>query len=223
MNCSIALLLALTLALPALSQDDAPVYGAFIQRLDVSDWHGHRIRITAAVRTQCLDSAAGASVWARVDNTDKTMSFIFDLIKHPIRDTQWKVYTITGKLDKKAKTLYAGGMYRHKGYFWFDDFHVYVKTSRFKWTEIPLDDAGFEDDTAALRWHWPIIVARPFFNLRLTDTAAFEGKYCLLADGAAFDKQIPESAKRYPVIAVDTAHIPDSTLRIFPGRPPKAQ
>lgn len=188
MSRSIALLLALTLTLPALSQEDAPVYGAFIQRLDVSAWQGHRIRITAAARTQCLDADAGASVWARVDNTDKTMGFIFALINHPIRDTGWKVYTITGKLNKKAKTLYAGGMYRHRGYFWFDDFHVYIKTNHFKWTEIPLADAGFEDDTAALRIHWPILVARPFFNVKLTDTTAFEGRYSLLADGATFVK-----------------------------------
>ncbi len=216
MNRSIALLLALALTLPALSQDDALVSGAFIQRLDVSAWQGRRIRITAAVRTQCMDSGAGASVWARIDNTDKTTGFISDLIKHPIRDTGWKVYTITAKLDKKAKTLYAGGMYKHKGYFWFDDFHVYIKTSRFKWTEIPLADAGFEDDTAALSWNWPIIVARPFFTLRLTDTAAFKGRYCLLADGSAFDEQTPEAAKHYPAIPVDTAHLPDSTLTIHP-------
>ncbi len=216
MNRSIALLLALILTLPALSQDDALVSGAFIQRLDVSAWRGRRIRITAAVRTQCMDSAAGASVWARIDNNDKTMGIISDLIKHPIRDTGWKVYTITAKLDKKAKTLYAGGMYKHKGYFWFDDFHVYIKTSRFKWTEIPLADAGFEDDTAALSWNWPIIVARPYFIIKLTDTAAFKGRYCLLADGSAFVSQLPEPAKPYPAIPVDTAHLPDSTLTIHP-------
>lgn len=244
--------LTLTSTLGAFSQDNTPPdWGAFSQRFDISAWQGHRFRVTAAVRSQCLDPLAGAEVWVRIDKSDKTMGFFYNMMNKPIRDSGWKVYSITGKVDKAAKWINFGGLYQHKGYFYFDDFHLAVETSREHWQELPLSDPGFEDDTATLNKHWFYLRKRTFFAPRLSTEQPYEGKQAFRVDGSQFtipqtygsndtaggfvmangiklyyetygngqpllllhgnsssisifNKQIPDLAKQYKVIAVDT-------------------
>lgn len=186
-RCLLLLLTALTMAVPALSQDGTPPdWDAFLQYIDISAWQGHRFKVTAAVRAQCLDDKAGAEIAVRIDKSDKTMGFFYNMMDRPIRDTQWKVYTIAGKVDKKASRLNLGGLYQHKGYFWFDDFHVYVETTRGVWSELPLADGDFEADTAALRRHWPLMIRRAFFHMSLSDTGVYQGSHCIRVDGSSF-------------------------------------
>jgi len=244
--------LLLMLALPILAGAQPADWGAFNQHIDATPYQGKHFKVTAAIRSQCLDAGAGAELWVRVDKLDKTMGFFYNMMDKPIRDSTWKVYTVEGKIDKTAKWLYFGGIYEHKGYFWFDDFHLTVETAKNRWTEIPLGDPGFEsDDTALFRHSWFTAPKRTFFSPTLTTENPHEGSKCIKVDGSnfvnpyaygsndtaghyvtangikiyyetyghghpllllhgnsvsisSFDKQIPELAKHYQVIAVDT-------------------
>src|SRR5580658_9860907 len=95
----LALAIALAIVIPAFPQDNTtPLdWGALFHAIDVTAWQGHRFKVTAAVRTECMDAQAGAEIWVRIDKSDKTMGFFYNMMNHPIHETQWKVYTITGK------------------------------------------------------------------------------------------------------------------------------
>jgi len=144
------LLLVTTLQSSAQTPED---WGAFFQRLDISTWQGHRFKVSAAIRTTILEPEAGAELWVRIDKTDKTMGFFYNMMDKPIRDSQWKTINIQGKVDKTAQYINFGGLYQHKGLFYFDDFHLWIE-DKSQWKEIPLTDGGFESDTTALVANW---------------------------------------------------------------------
>jgi pimeloyl-ACP methyl ester carboxylesterase len=248
------LILLAQMAIPQTTraQDGTPLdWGAFNQHIDVTVWQGHQFKVTAAIRTQPLDPRAGAELWVRIDKTDKTMGFFYNMMDKPIKDSTWKVYTVRGKIDKNAKWLYFGGLYQHKGSFYFDDFHLEVETAHNKWQQIALPDPGFEDDTAAFNKNWFYLKKRTFFTPSLSTDNPYEGKQAIKVDGSKFtkmqtygnndtaghfitangiklyyetygqgqpllllhgnsssislfEKQIPDFAKQYQVIAVDT-------------------
>lgn len=176
----------LFLTLPALGQLP-PDWGALHQYVDVSTYQGRHFKLTAAVRSECLDAGASAEIWARIDKNDKTMGFFYNMMDKPIRDTGWKIYTITGKIDKNAKALFFGPLYQHKGYFWFDDFHLSIETGSGKWTELPLSDAGFEEeDTAIMDQTWPVAPKRTFFTVTNSTEHPYQGNKCLKIDGSNF-------------------------------------
>jgi pimeloyl-ACP methyl ester carboxylesterase len=250
---AITAIIFLVLASPAIrAQDNTPLdWGAFNQHIDVTAWQGHHFKVTAAIRTEPLDPQAGAELWVRIDKTDKTMGFFYNMMDKPIKDTQWKVYTVRGKIDKNAKWLFFGGLYQHKGYFQFDNFQVFVETSRHKWLPLPTPDADFEGDTAAFNKNWFYLKKRTFFTPALSTDNPYEGRQSIKVDGShfvktqtygdndtaghfitangiklyyetygqgqpllllhgnsssisLFEKQIPDFAKQYHVIAVDT-------------------
>jgi pimeloyl-ACP methyl ester carboxylesterase len=125
---------------------------------------------------------------ARIDKTDKSMGFFYNMMDKPIKDSTWKVYTVQGKIDKNAKWLYFGGLYQHKGYFNFDDFQVFIETSHNKWQQLPLPDPGFEDDTAAFNKNWFYLKKRTFFTPRLSTDNPYEDKQAIKIDGSKFIK-----------------------------------
>ena len=51
------------------------------------------------------------------------------MMDKPIRSNEWKVYTVTGRIDKDAAYLVFGGLYHRKGIFYFDDFKVWTLSS----------------------------------------------------------------------------------------------
>lgn len=80
-----------------------------------------------------------------------------------------------------------GPLYQHKEYFWFDDFHLSIETSPGKFTDIPLGDAGFEeDDTAIFDRSWPVAPKRPFFKVAVSTEHPNQGNRCLEIDGSNF-------------------------------------
>ncbi|HVU98640.1 MAG TPA: alpha/beta hydrolase [Puia sp.] len=182
------LLTTILYSLPAglAAQQAPPNWGAFVQSVDVTAWQGHRFKVTAAARTECMDQLAHCAIWTRVDKADKTMGFFYNMSDRPIRDSQWKVYTITGKLDKAAQRLVFGGLYQNKGKFWFDDFHLFIETGNARWDEIPLNAQGFETDTAGLRNSWGFFRQQNFFVHSLDPEKAYEGHTSLLVDATRF-------------------------------------
>jgi pimeloyl-ACP methyl ester carboxylesterase len=226
-------------------------WAAFNRSVDMTPWQGRRFKLTAAVRAECIDSNGGAELWARIDRLDGKMGFFYNMMDKPIRDSQWKTYTIEGKVDKDAKWLFIGGIYEHKGYYYFDDFHLSVEGPDSRWQEILLPDGDFEGDTSSYNKNWAFYRRARFYRPYLTTDRPFQGKQAIRIDCSqpldlqyygtndtaghfitsngirlyyetygsgqpllllhgnsssivSFEHQIPDLAKHYRVIAVDT-------------------
>ncbi len=164
-------------------------WGAFSQRVDAAPYIGKKFRLQAAVKVQVIDSSAEAEVWMRVDKAEKKMGFFNNMMDKPIRLNEWKIYTISGKVDKNAIWIYFGGLYHRKGIFYFDDFKLFVETEKNKWEQVNLPDGGFESDTVILRKTWGYLVQRNGFTKGVTESASYEGKRSFKIDGSSF---IPE-------------------------------
>jgi len=226
-------------------------WGAFNQHIDATPYIGKNFRLEAAVKVQTIDSTAEGEIWLRVDKQDKKMGFFYNMMDKPIRLNKWKIYTISGKVDKNAASIFFGGLYQRKGIFYFDDFKFFVETEKNKWEQVALPDGGFESDTAVINKTWKYFQKRSGLELGVTETDAYTGKRSFKIDGSLFvpeytygnnkltgkyanvnginiyfeeygegqpllllhgnsssislfEKQIPEFAKQFHVIAVDT-------------------
>lgn len=226
-------------------------WGAFYRVVNAKEYLGKKIRVEAAVKVQLIDSTADAEVWVRVDRENKKMGFFYNMMDKPIRSADWKVYSISGRIDKDAVNLVFGGLYHRKGVFYFDAFKLYIETEKNKFEEIVLPDNDFEsDDTTTLK-SWGYLQKRNGININNTSSEFYSGKQSFKVDASAFvpaktygnndsvgkysyvngikiyyeeygqgepllllhgnsssistfEKQIPELAKQFHVIAVDT-------------------
>lgn len=250
MNHCARLVIGWLLLLPSfLLAQPADDWGAFAQRIRVEAHQGKHFRLQAAVKVELIDSTAEAEIWARVDKKDKRVGFFYNMMDKPIRNSEWQVYAIEGKIDRDAEFLAFGGLYSRQGKFYFDDFQLFVEDEKGQLVKIPVPSGGFEGDSVA--HHWGYLQQREGFTLSGTSESPYLGKRSARVDGSDFKKplaygkndsaghrvtvngielyyetygqgepllllhgnsqsiqaftyQIPEFAKHYRVIAVDT-------------------
>ncbi|RPD43810.1 alpha/beta fold hydrolase [Paracnuella aquatica] len=226
----------------------AGTWDAIVQRIDAKPFAGKRFKVQAAVKVEQIDPTAAAAIWVRVDKAGNKMGFFNNMMDRPITANQWQVYTIEGKLDNDADFLNIGGLYFKKGRFYFDDFKLFIETSKNNFEEHQLDNGNFENENLGT---WFYNRQSKFYLPAVTNIDAFEGKGALAVDGsnalkpltygnndstgkfaivngikiyyeeygsgepllllhgnsqsiAAFTHQIPELAKHFQVICVDT-------------------
>jgi pimeloyl-ACP methyl ester carboxylesterase len=161
-------------------------WGAFSQRIDAQPYQGKAFRLQAAVKVKLIDSNAEGEIWVRVDKLDKKMGFFYNMMDKPIRLNEWKMYNITGKIDKSAAWFVFGGLYHHKGLFYFDDFRLSVETEKNKWEEISVAESGFEGDTTSIKKSWGFLQKRAGIEVHATQDEAYSGKQSFLADASNF-------------------------------------
>jgi hypothetical protein len=94
------------------------------------------------------------------------MGFFYNMMDKPIRLDEWEPYIIEGTIDKGAEWLNIGGLYFRNGVFSFDDFKLKIETKHGSWTDIPLIDAGFEEDVDSVNKVW-----KPIFLFFLSTRA----------------------------------------------------
>lgn len=164
-------------------------WGAFNQRIDATPYIGKNFRLEAAVKVQTIDSTAEGEIWLRVDKRDKKMGFFYNMMDKPIRLNEWKIYIISGKVDKNAASIYFGGLYHRKGIFYFDDFKLFIETDKDKWVQINLPDGGFESDTAVINKTWKYFKKRNGLEFGVSDASAYTGTKSFKVDGSLF---VPE-------------------------------
>jgi len=179
------LLLIFSTASNAFAQQ-AKDWGAFQQIIDARPYAGKKFRLEAAVKVITIDPAADGELWIRIDKQDKKMGFFYNMMDKPIRSDQWKLYTISGTIDKTARFINFGGLYHRKGIFYFDDFKLFIETTKDNWEPAPIPDAGFESDTATHRKNWLYLQNRVGYDVRVTGSQAFEGKHAFKVDGSNF-------------------------------------
>ncbi|MGB8191259.1 MAG: alpha/beta hydrolase, partial [Chitinophagaceae bacterium] len=186
----IACLLSCLLFQAAFTQQIANDWGAFSQRVDVKPYRGKKFQLQAAVKVTLIDSTADAEIWTRVDRPNGKMGFFYNMMDKPIRLNEWKVYTISGKIDKDAEWLAFGGLYHRKGKFYFDDFKLFIETEKDKMQEVPVSEGSFEGDTTAIFKSWGYLQKRNGF-IAQTNNTAYSGNKSFLVDGtnARFGKK----------------------------------
>ena len=179
-------LASLILVLQTISAQMPKDWGAFSQRIDATPYIGKKFRLEASVKVKVIDSTADGEIWLRVDKSDKKMGFFYNMMDKPIRLNEWKMYSISGKVDKNAASVYFGGLYHRKGIFYFDDFKFFVETEKNKWEQIVLPDGGFESDSVIIKKTWGFLQQRGGFAVGVSDEDAFEGKRSFKIDGSSF-------------------------------------
>jgi len=142
-NSSSRLILAIiSVSLFASISDAQDNWVSYSKAISATNYAGDNFRLTAKVRTELSDDSAAAHLWARVDK-DHGSGFFDNMDDRPIRSSNWKSYTVQGKIDTGAARL-AFGMYcSYNGKFYFDDLKLEIETADSKWTNV--FTANFED------------------------------------------------------------------------------
>lgn len=181
-------LLILWLSLGIQAQDKPVVsdWTAITQSLNVQDKQNWKFRVSAKIRKE-NDNNAKCAIWARIDKLDNSTGFFENQAYLDIKVTsEWNSYEIKGTVNPDGKTLNIGAFAEDNGDFYFDDFKLEVlnpKTA--KWMNIPLKNAGFEEEIAFEK-NWAEGIGRnkithvKNFSITASDNKPFTGKKSLL-------------------------------------------
>ena len=123
--------------------------GTVGQSVDATPYRGKQVRLRAAVRTDVSGADNQAQLWLRVDRGGGERGFFDNMGDRPITAPDWSTYQITGTVAEDATRIVLGAFLRGRGTAHFDAFQLQVRdSSGGAWTDVPLDNAGFEDGSA---------------------------------------------------------------------------
>ena len=162
-------------------------WDAFTQRIDVRPYVGKQFKLQAAVKVQQIDTTAQAALWARVDKAGNKRGFFYNMSDKPIKGNQWQLYTFEGKIDKDGEYMLFGGLCYRKGIFFFDDFKLFVETSKNKFEEIEVLNGNFEQDSLT---NWYYNKQSDYFATSITAETPYEAKTALKIDGSNAKKRL---------------------------------
>lgn len=177
-------------------------WGGFTQRVEARAFAGKKFKLEAAVKVQLIDTIAEAEIWVRVDKLNKKTGFFYNMQDKPIRSKDWKVVSISGKVDKDAEYFAFGGIFSKKGMFYFDDFKLSIETSKGIFEEIEIPDKDFEADSATIKWRF--FQRAEGYIISSTKETFYNGKQSCKIDGSQF-RIIPtfgnnDSAGKYAMV-----------------------
>jgi len=99
------------------------------------------------------------------------------------KNDDWSTYELAGKIDKDAKYLTVGITIAGKSSYYVDDFKLFVKDGKEN-IEIPLQNAGFENDTLA---NWKPYNLAKGTRLMISKDKVFAGKHSLFIDNSSVE------------------------------------
>ncbi|MEM9312367.1 MAG: S41 family peptidase [Pseudomonadota bacterium] len=112
---------------------EAP-FANLAQSIDASAYRGHRLRLTASVKTG-TPASRHLGLWFRVDKADGTTGFFDNMRRRPISSLEWETYAIEGFVDPSATRITIGVIMAGEGEAWLD--------------QVRLVDLGFQPLEAA--------------------------------------------------------------------------
>lgn len=135
---------------PPLTPADFSVWS---QRMDMTPYAGKKYRLSGAIRVERGDNAeALATLFIRNEPPEggfRSWVYMDNMMDRPARDSSWKKYTIEYAVDPKAPWIGFGVLAYSSGTFYYDDLRLSVETTPGKWTEIPIPNGDFEDESLA--------------------------------------------------------------------------
>ena len=165
-----------------IAQNDTWV--AIQQKIDAKPFAGKNLKLSGAVKTK--GDAGMALLIVRVDKKDKKMGFFDNMQDRPIQHTEWKTYSIEGRIDDDADSLYVGGICINNGSFYFDDLILQIETETGKWLPIKLVNADFEKNSLAegLPEGWKYFMSQSQkFQFSFISSGTYQGNYSLKVTG----------------------------------------
>src|SRR6266545_2938 len=115
-------------------------------------FHGQTIRLRAKVRAAFPGATGGGALWLRVDRPNNGRGFFDNMSDRPVRDTEWREYTVEGAVADDASSVAFGVMTLGAVTADFDAVELSVRDSTGGWTPVAVEDAGFEAEPAAGGW-----------------------------------------------------------------------
>jgi len=168
-----------------------------MQTVTAATLRGKGIRLRAQVRATATDASGAGALWLRVDRPNGVMGFFDNMGNRPIREPQWRAYTIEGTVAEDAENVAFGVMVMGSATVDFDAVELAVKGAAGDWTLVPIKDASFEETAADGAGAWlrtgpkNAILSRP-------DASAPEGRqfvrFAPPPAGAADDELFSEGA-----------------------------
>jgi C-terminal processing protease CtpA/Prc len=92
--------------------------GVLLQSFDGVQYRGKKFRYRAAVRSR---AGSRAQLWLRVDRSNGKMGFFDNMGDRPVTSEDWKIYEITGEVDRDAQSIFLGLLIPTAGEAWIDD------------------------------------------------------------------------------------------------------
>jgi pimeloyl-ACP methyl ester carboxylesterase len=120
---------------------------SYSKKVETKGYEGHRFRLQALAKTEIGDDSASARLWARVDK-EKGFGFFDNMWNLPIRNPEWKSYSIEGKIDSGSTQIAFGALCQYNGKFYYDDIKLDIETENGKWMNV--FTADFENDKNVL-------------------------------------------------------------------------
>lgn len=113
--------------------------GVFMTSLDLEPLRGHRVRLTASVRSE----GAPGQAWLHVDTPGGPGPFN-DLPDAAVRSAEWQTVTTEAQVPDDAVGVTVGGLVTGSGAASFDAFTVEAQQADGSWAPVAFDNAGFE-------------------------------------------------------------------------------
>jgi len=115
-----------------------------MQTMPALTLRGKTIRLSGRVRATASDSSGSGALWLRVDRPSGAMGFFDNMGDRPIRDPEWREYTIEGTVADDATAIAFGAMASGAVTADFDAIQLSWRDATGAWTAIVLADSGFE-------------------------------------------------------------------------------
>jgi Peptidase family S41 len=100
------------------------------------------------VRATAKDASGAGALWLRLDRPNRLMGFFENMGNRPIREPEWRPYSIEGTVADDAEVVAFGVMALGAATADFDAIELAVKGTTSDWAPVPIQDAGFEAPAA---------------------------------------------------------------------------
>ncbi|GAB2835215.1 alpha/beta fold hydrolase [Ferruginibacter profundus] len=164
---------------------ETSTWGNTYRVIDARPYAGKNFIVQIAAKVIALKKNAQAGMWVAVTKENKKGGFYKNMSGNPIVASEWKVYSLSGKIDKTAGYMTIGFGYSNPGIFYFDDFKLLVENTAGTMEEVPLANAGFEEDSIAAKYSWMYSMGKDQYKTSLEKADVFSGKQSCKVDGSA--------------------------------------
>ncbi len=124
-------------------------WSSYHYSVDATKYQGKKFKLEAWVKSKGSEDNSSAYLWVRVDKSNNERGFSDEMYRNPIKNPEWKKYTIEGTIDEGAEKLFFGTWSMFNGDFYFDDLKLSILNSKNKWEKVYEED--FENKSSTLK------------------------------------------------------------------------
>ena len=115
-------------------------WASYSTQLPTKEYWGHKFKLSASIKTDIVDDSASARIWARVDRAKGKSAFFYNMDDRPVRNKEWKTYTIEGVIDSNTTKIAYGTLTYFNGRFYYDDIRLDIETDKNTWKTVYEND-----------------------------------------------------------------------------------